>query len=532
MNKVKYMFAVAFVGLVIFGSGCKKFVDVNQDPNNNTNPRVDLIFTGAEVATYRNQVNPFMHIVPSHWTGIMSFSSGVTGGGQEKTYNYTNADFNIFGTLYNNLSDYNYIIQNAASQNFGYLKDPADVMSCYVYQQLVDLYGDVPYSDAFKGTQGVTPKYDNQQAVYENLVVRLDSAMDRITRTTWPTSLDNTQQDVIFQLNKTLWLQFANTVKLKILMRQSYMPGRDTYIKAAAVTRLANGFMTQNVLVNPPYQLVAGKLNPFYANYGYNEINSPTQNFDFRKMNTVILSFLKAPSGGPADTFRLQSIAYPQGTSANFSTPTGSTTSITNGTATVAQYNGTQLGTQAAPANMSPIGPIQIQVPAATRPGMMMVAAESYFLQAEFVQRYGIALSSANPQTLFESGITASFRTCAAPSTAGNVANAGDAFATRYFNRPLNYVNYVASTNKVSAILVQKWVALTHIDGLNQWSDYRKSNQESIPSSLVPLVHSSVVSDPREPVRYLYPQSELDNNGSNVPTNIDRFTSKIFWDVN
>ena len=57
-------------------------------------------------------------------------------------------------------------------------------MKVYLYQALVDTYGNVPYSQAIKTAEGILkPEYDNQQTIYEDLVVQLDAAMDLINTT-------------------------------------------------------------------------------------------------------------------------------------------------------------------------------------------------------------------------------------------------------------------------------------------------------------------------------------------------------------
>jgi Starch-binding associating with outer membrane len=531
MNQIKKLFIYSFVAMITFSS-CKKFVDINNDPNNNQSTTANFVMTGALGTTYRNQASTNVTIVPGTWTGVYAHSTSFTGGGNDKTYEFTPADYNAFAPLFDNLTDYQYVITNADKDGVSYWKDPANVMQCYVYQQLVDMYGDVPYEDAFKGVANITPKYTSQKVIYEDLVVRLDSAMDRMSRTVWPTSSDFTVQDIYFGLNKTSWIQFANTLKLRILMRQSFVGGAtDAYIQAKAVTRLSNGFLTANVLVQPGYQNISGKLNPFYANFGYNEINNVASNYQYRKMNAVLINYLKS-SGGVADTFRLQSLAYPAGST--FATPASSIISITAGTTGVASYVGVPLGVGSgfATAGASPIGPFQVQVGSGTRAGMLMLLAESKFLQAEFTERYGVTFSGLSARALFEEGIRDHFRTVASPSTAGNTANpVADGFSSRYYSRLINNVNYVTSTDKIRAILLQKWISLTHINGLEQWSDYRKasgSGSVGVPAS----VKTTATTSNPEPVRYLYPQGEFDNNGNNVPKNIDRFTSKIFWDVN
>jgi hypothetical protein len=39
-------------------------------------------------------------------------------------------------------------------------------MKAYIYQILVDLYGNVPYKDALKGTGALAPKFDDQKDIY------------------------------------------------------------------------------------------------------------------------------------------------------------------------------------------------------------------------------------------------------------------------------------------------------------------------------------------------------------------------------
>ncbi|HEX2608426.1 MAG TPA: SusD/RagB family nutrient-binding outer membrane lipoprotein [Flavisolibacter sp.] len=532
MQQVRIVYLAA---LVFLAAGCKKFVDVNNNPNNGVSTQSQFVMTGALGTTYRNQVSPNVHIIPGTWVGNYAHSTQFTGGGPEKTYDFTNADFDAFDPLFDNIADYEYVIKNADKDGVSFWKDPANVMECYVYQELVDLYGDVPYEQAFKGIENITPAYTDQKVIYEDLVVRLDSAMARMQRTVWPTASDRTVQDIYFQGNRDSWIRFANTLKLRILMRQSFMPGRDGYITTNINNTLSNGYIISNVLVTPNYQTIGGKLNPFYATYGYNELNNVQTNHQYRKVGAPIINWLKNSittnaqpqgSGSPAatvnaDTFRLQSLAWPRGSS-----PQAVSSNLNN-------YVGVPLGAGAGYGNTgaSPIGPFQIQTPFGTRPGMLMLLAESWFLQAEASFRYGITFSLGNAQALYQEGILAHFRTCAAPSTAGNVSNQGDAYAMRYIARPIENINWASSTDKIKAILIQKWVSLVHINGLESWSEYRKSSGS--PSVGIPISPKTIatVSHP-EPVRYLYPQSELDANANNVPKNIDRFTSKIFWDVN
>lgn len=519
---------LVFLGFISL-FGCKKYLDVNENPNAAIATRSDYIFTNAETRTAANQVGGPL-ITPGSWVGYYGHSTSFTGGGTEKTYAFTNVDFNFWNAYYDNLFDYQYVIDNAAKDGLPHLAGRAKVMQVMVWQQLVDMYGDVPYFEALKGTAVLTPKYDKDQTIYEDLIKQLDAAITMIKAA--PTTTAN--EDVLYvgsgtgvtQVKgaTTTWVKLANTIKMRILMRQSFIPGRDAYItgEIAKINTEGSGFITENMFIQPGYQKSPNKLNPFYSNYGFNEVDAQNQNFAFRKVGAVMINFLKNTN----DLFRLQRIAYPKGTATL--TPS----------ANPADYFGIPLGGEGASyleGATSSIGPMQIVKGDATRPSILITAAEKYFILAEAAQRYGVsfATETGTAQVLYENGVKWAFRlTTAAWTSTGTGATyaQADAAATTYLAQATNLVGWTASTDKIRAILVQKWVSLIHVNGLEAWSDYRKSNGTA--SVSVPASVKSVVTSNAEPVRLYYPLIETSSNSTNVPQNINVTTSRIFWDVN
>ncbi len=88
-----------------------------------------------------------------------------------------------------------------------------------LFSFMTDFYGDVYYSQALKAQEGILyPKYDKQQDIYAGLLKELDDANTLIatgTETISPT------YDLVFQGNKLQWQKFANSLKLRLLMRAS-----------------------------------------------------------------------------------------------------------------------------------------------------------------------------------------------------------------------------------------------------------------------------------------------------------------------
>ena len=95
--------------------------------------------------------------------------------------------------------------------------------------------------------------------------------------------------------------------------------------------------------------------------------------------------------------------------------------------------------------------------------------------------------------------------------------------ASTYYSKDINLVGWSASSNKLEAIITQKWIALNGIDAIQTWFDYSRTGY---PSNL-PI--SKLASTPDRPVRLFYPSSEVTSNTGNLPAQPDAFNSKIFW---
>src|SRR3982751_1251786 len=117
-----YLFIFAALSL----GSCKKFLDVNKNPNSAVTTDSRYIFTNAQARTVSAQVGG-VHTMAESWVGYYGHSTSFTGGGQEKTYVFTNNDFDYFEGMYDNIADYEYVIHNADKDGVGYLVGPAKV---------------------------------------------------------------------------------------------------------------------------------------------------------------------------------------------------------------------------------------------------------------------------------------------------------------------------------------------------------------------------------------------------------------------
>jgi hypothetical protein len=509
--KLKHIAAVALLAGSL--AGCKKsWLDVNTNPNALPSSTPDYVFTNALTRMSGASGNLNSNELGSYYSGQWTQSSSYILNGTIFSYNFTNADFNYWDGWYDVLADFQYAENQGEVTGLKEFEGPSRVMKAYIFQQIVDCYGNAPYSQALKGSAVLTPSFDDQKAIYEGLIKDLDTAITQIRANNFKgaTSL----ADVAFKGNKDRWVQFANSLKLRILMRQSRITGRDTYIiaeinKAAAT---AEGFLPAgvDVGVNPGWLATAGKTNPMYDRWAY-DANGATRSLGrFPRPTKFLFDNLIATR----DTFRMKRIAYANG-GENPGNPGFSTK-----TEIVANYTGVPFGASSgytAPST-SYIGPSQFVRGQYNKPYYLFINAEIQFLLAEAKQRYGSAVTlPLTAQGYYEQGVKESFR------ITGTTASA----ATTLLTSGIDMADWTASADKLKAIWMQKWIALTNFSGLEAWSEYRRTNFPVTPQSL------SAPSTDKRPLRLFYPGTELGSNRANVEAqgNIDVFTNRLFWDV-
>ncbi|WP_315821141.1 SusD/RagB family nutrient-binding outer membrane lipoprotein [Paraflavitalea speifideaquila] len=168
--------------------------------------------------------------------------------------------------------------------------------------------------------------------------------------------------------------------------------------------------------------------------------------------------------------------------------------------------------------NSSYIGPAQIVRGVFNKPMVLFTAAESFFLLAEAKLRYAGAVNlPLTAQEYYGQGVKESFRLTGTASAA----------ATTLLTSGKDLADWTASTDKLKAIWMQKWLALVHYGGLEAWSEYRRTNYPETPAS------ASAAVGQKRPSRLFYPQSEESSNEVNVKAQgaISAFDTKIFWDV-
>ncbi|MDN5215522.1 SusD/RagB family nutrient-binding outer membrane lipoprotein [Fulvivirgaceae bacterium BMA12] len=231
MKSLKYIFLVV---LLVGGSvGCDEgFDEMNVNPNTVTTAEVNHLFTYALNQTTGSGVDYLKYwsnfIYHYHWF------NQVTGRGSNNELIELNTiwtDENLWGKFFGTgmqelvqiQKQIDDLPEDQRALNANRYALPL-IVKVYKAHELVDVYGDIPYSDAFKGrltTDPVfKPLYDTQEAVIDQMLSDLKSAKDMID-----VSIDDAfnynDADIWFDGDLTKWKKFANSLRLRIAMRLS-----------------------------------------------------------------------------------------------------------------------------------------------------------------------------------------------------------------------------------------------------------------------------------------------------------------------
>ena len=514
------LFAAVILGVT---AGCKKGTFEINDTNPNSPSSVPPKYTlSSSLAATANLMFGGNEDFIDNWMGYWTQSGAYTPSNSYVLYQINSSFFTgNWDNAYINLENYKLMITTAgtlpAQANY---RAVGMIMTAFVYQRIVDLYNNAPYTGALTPNNTFSYKYDNGGAIYKALIAKVDSAVAIINANSanatalgaYDVMFNNKGGTISEAVEMGNWIKFANTLKLKMLMRQTQGSANgslgDAGVKAALANNPATGKqyaqadflgVGQDAVINPGYSNAAdNQLNPLYFDIVANAQGAPTGNEIYYRANSYGVNFYKNNNDPRLTLFyrpnaagAIQGRAYgsQNGNEAN------SVISALAGTG----VDGT--GAYKGPGQDSPI----------------ITAFESLFLQAEAIQRGYITGSAA---TTYQNAVAESFRFM-------GVADPVNAAAT-YTAQANRYTNFLTSSNPIQTIITQKWAACNSIDPLESYSDYRRLTiPTDLPVSIYPGNTAAHI-----PYRLPYPNSELNYNGANVPdggTGTESLTSKIFW---
>ncbi len=223
MKLLKYLLSV--VVLTALAASCThKFEEYNSDPNNIEVGKADpmsflenLVFGGADDLLNRTyQVNG----------ELIQYSVQNSVGTVYHRFFITNGQVTSFwNELAQDAANANEMYRLALEQDRPECQAVALTLRSMFMQELTDLFGDVPFSEAFQGYEGNTrPKFDTQEEVYRRLIQDLREANTLYKKNA---KMSIPTKDLLYGGDMLKWRKFNNSLLLRVLMRVS---ARDAYL--------------------------------------------------------------------------------------------------------------------------------------------------------------------------------------------------------------------------------------------------------------------------------------------------------------
>ena len=486
LYKMRWLFAC--LALVSVAS-CQKALDINVDPNKALNASPNLVLPAAQVEMGLTVGNTW-NFVGSMWAQYWTGGHGVSSSGLEY-YTMQSVDVQSAWTRsYERcLQDLNYLIKSDEPIYAGMAK----ICTAYEYQMLVDLFGDIPFSEALKGDEGIfIPKFDKEADVYAALVPLIEDGIADI-QSTDPAAAVPGNDDLMYGGDINKWIAFANTLKLKVLIRKGDFVAAKTLVQSGA-TFIGDNADNAQISWNESTK----NTNPLWARF-----NSRTGIEMYYVASSTIIAQLNALSD-PRIDFLFNKPSKPAPNSPHKGVNSGDVNEDPQ--YLPPKYTGSDVDRRA---NFSQPSAL---VFASNTPTIFISAWESKFLQAEALIRNGD-----DGSTLFGEGVQLSF----------DYLGAGNAAA---YITSLSFGGTMDA--QLNTLAVQKWISMTSLQMAEGWVEtvrFNRAGNEIFTNGIFSSPLLNTIGANKYPTSFVYPTQEIALN-PNTPNRT--VTDKRFWDAN
>ncbi len=358
------------------------------------------------------------------------------------------------------------------------------IWQVYMYQLVTDMYGDIPYDQAFVS---IKPSFDNQKDIYANMLKELKESMDLIAQNAGKGYVGYGEADVVFMGDVAKWERFAGSLMMRIALRASNVAEDEMtkmYLSQLDLTKTMQSNSDMVKVIPDPAGPTYHVKNPLKYVYGWQEVRISKTMFDLLNDNADPRLQVYAEPNVDGEYVGLQNGQSQDELSLNYST--------------VYQPKYCNLGEFF----------LQDETP-----HFVFTYAEACFLKAEAAQRGYIAGSA---QQFYEQGLRASLEQFGVIDT--EVQNA--------------FINGNAKFNSSKAlqqIYEQRWIALFP-NGNEAWNLVRRTG---FPALDTPIY--TWPDNPDMPRRLPYPVNERRYNVDKYQAAVDRMGgdsqyTRVWWD--
>ena len=549
-------FFTALVMLVAIVTGCKKYLNVNKNVNSPTPEKasVSLLLSSCERAISNNMalgtgLGNTMSVYTHQMTGRVAadrYGSGSQG----------------WDGIYTAIANLNVIIKNGTAETRYAYAGIAKILKAYAFSILVDVYGDVPYSEFDQFPEIKQPKFDKGVDIYPQLFKLIDEGIADINNPALNISKPGSD-DYIYKGDLAKWKKAANTIKLKLYTQVRLVQNVQTEIRALLATpaNLINSQAESFMMPYGPFATTDDR-HPAYGDYNATQrggqLFSPWLYEIMKGKNAGILNGNPDPRIPYYIYNQKSATALPEncteyrdggfisilfGSNGNCRDGSNSATYSLFGIYPAGgRYE--DGGAKAINANSGNIAPINAGTGAL--PHQFITYADRLFLEAELIN-VGLALGT--ERTVFSNALNESFKqmdyiitTYIKPGNAGapQVVPLVDTLAATAAYKAAVLAAYDGGTpaKKLEYIITEKWINRIE-NPVDNYTDYRRTDYPvmfspapvgNVTSITAPDGKVTPVSnDRRYPLSLPFNTNEIALNSNAPPQKVPE-NYKVFWD--
>jgi len=263
MNPIKKTpFIYALIFLSLFGiSSCEKyFGDINTNPNAVTDVTPQVLLPSIQVQLAYTLGGEFSR----YSSMFMQQTLGLLGRcGAFNVYQlgpvFLNNAWNT-NTYAGTLADLNILIDKTTEAGYNQYTGVVKVLLAYNWMVATDIWGDMPYQEAFKGTEILQPKFDSQEFIYSEIFRLLDEADGLLIESSGGLLVGS--EDLVFGGDIEKWKKFSKAVRAKASLHLSEVDGNKYYADALAAVAEAMTSNDDNAYL--PFGVQPTEASPWY----------------------------------------------------------------------------------------------------------------------------------------------------------------------------------------------------------------------------------------------------------------------------
>ncbi|MET4139533.1 SusD/RagB family nutrient-binding outer membrane lipoprotein [Pedobacter sp. UYP1] len=487
---MKFRYKTILVLFMTILSACTKDFDkINTNPNSPETTNTEFLMSEVILSTaYAYQENA----VGRRPASVARYLTLVRNTGYD-LFDWGPVDWD---DVYARLSVNKTLLETAQSRSENQYVAISKIMKAFNFAYLTDLYGDIPYSQALKSKESnlIYPEYDQQQVIYPDLLRELQEANELLKGSTGEI---NAKGDALFNGKALQWRKFANTLRLRMLLRISKVYG-------AAFTEMQT--IVNDKTTCPVFESSADNAAVAYLGNlaAYSWPGGPLAMIDFDYQKTKVSKDLVdrlVQRNDPRLGLWVEPVKSTTGSTVDLNKYVG----VPNAIDAPAAYNGGEDHVSVFSSgffrkNGGSSNPLLN--------ASLITYTEQCFILAEAIQKGKLTVPGETAESMYYKGIKESMKSYGLTAPAN------------YFDQAL-----VKYDGTLEQLITQKWIAML-FKGSEGWFDQRRTGYPAFITG--PLAAGRGI-----PKRYIFPDSESAKNKVNYQKAIAAFgpdkESTLMW---